>query len=126
MSVSEIANDLVNLCRQGQFMEAIEKHYGDDIVSVEPVAHPGMPAEMSGIEAIKGKTAWWGENHEVHGLEITGPYVGDEGFTVKFFMDVTNKPSGLRTQMTEVGVYLVRDGKIVREEFYYNAAGGGA
>ncbi len=126
MSVSEIANDLVNLCRQGQFMEVIEKHYGDGIVSVEPVAMPGMPAEMSGIEAIKGKSQWWIDNHEVHSAEVTGPYVGDDGFTVKFFMDITNKPSGQRMQMTEGALYFVSDGKIVREEFYYNAAGGGA
>ena len=107
-------------------MEAIEKHYGDDIVSVEPVAMPGMPAEMSGIEAIKGKSQWWIDNHEVHSVELIGPFVGDNGFAVKFHMDITNKPSGQRMQMTEAALYFVNDGKIVREEFYYNAAGGGA
>jgi ketosteroid isomerase-like protein len=34
-------------------------------------------------------------------------------------MDVTNKESGQRVQMREVGIYQVKDGKIVREEFAY-------
>ena len=36
-------------------------------------------------------------------------------------MDVTPKMTGQRVSMVEVGVYTVEDGKIVREEFYYNA-----
>ncbi len=121
MSAADIANGLVNLCRQGQFMEAIENYYSSDIFSVEPVGSPEMPAEMSGIDAIKGKNQWWVENHEVHGLEIDGPFVGDSQFAVRFKMDITPKASGRRMQMTEVGVYTVKDDKIVREEFYYNA-----
>ncbi len=121
MSAADVGNGLVNLCRQGQFMEAIENYYSSDIVSIEPVGSPEMPAEMSGIDAIKGKNQWWVENHEVHGLEIDGPFVGDSQFAVRFKMDITPKASGQRMQMTEVGVYTVEDDKIVREEFYYNA-----
>jgi ketosteroid isomerase-like protein len=33
---------------------------------------------------------------------------------------VTNKPSGNRMQMDEAGLYTVSNGKIVREEFFYN------
>ncbi len=124
MSVADVANGLVGLCRQGKFMEAIETYYGDDIVSVEPVAMSGMPATQSGIDAIKGKTQWFEQNHEVHGLKIEGPWVSDDGFTVLFEMDVTPKMSGQRVQMREVGVYQVRDGKVAREEFFYNAPGG--
>jgi ketosteroid isomerase-like protein len=123
MSVADVANGLVNLCREGKFMDAISQYYSDDIVSVESVGNEQMPAEMSGIEAIRGKNQWWVENHEIHGVEITGPYVGDDGFTVKFAMDVTPKMTGQRMQMTEAAVYTVSDGKIVREEFYYNTPG---
>ena len=34
-------------------------------------------------------------------------------------MDVTNKPSGERSQMVEVGLYTVAGGKVVQEEFLY-------
>ena len=120
MSIADVANGLVGLCRQGQFMQAIETYYGDNIVSVEPVGNEQMPAEMSGIDAIKGKTQWWAENHEVHGPQVDGPFVGDSQFAVRFHMDVTPKMTGQRVSMAEVGVYTVEGDKIVREEFYYN------
>ena len=52
MSIAEIANGLVDLCREGKNLEAIEKYYSDAIVSVESAAPPGMSAETKGIEAI--------------------------------------------------------------------------
>ena len=70
---------------------------------------------------VPRKNQWWVDNHEVHGLEVDGPFVGDSQFAVRFKMDVTAKASGQRMQMTEVGVYTVKNDKIVREEFYYNA-----
>jgi ketosteroid isomerase-like protein len=33
------------------------------------------------------------------------------------------KPSGQRMQMNEMGLFTVKDGKIVREEFFYPTAG---
>jgi len=121
MSVAEIANDLVSLCRAGKNMEAIEKYYGKDIVSVESASSPDMPAEMRGIEAIKGKNKWWFENHEMHSTEANGPYVGDSQFAVEFKYEFTHKPSGKRMQMSEMALYTVKNDKIVHEHFYYNA-----
>ena len=123
MSVSEVADGLVNLCRQGKFMEAIAQYYSDDIVSVEPVGGPDMPAEQRGIEAIKGKNQWWAENHEVHGLTVKGPYLGEGGFAVHFDIDTTPEMTGQWANMTEMALYSVEDGKIVREEFHYNMPG---
>ena len=124
MAVADVANGLVGLCSKGQFMEAIENYYSDDIVSVEPVGGPGMPAKQEGIEAIKGKNQWWMENHEVHGMSIKGPYVGDGAFSVFFEMDVTPKMTGQRGQMKEMALYTVEGDKITREEFFYNAPSG--
>jgi hypothetical protein len=124
MAVREVAEGLVERCRQGDFMGAIERYYGDDIVSIEPVSTPEAPAEMRGIDAIRKKNEWFGENHEIHTVDVAGPYVGDGGFAVEYTMDVTNKPTGQRVKMTEVAVYKVSDDdKIVEERFYYNAPG---
>jgi len=35
-------------------------------------------------------------------------------------MDTTHKPSGQRSQMSEIAVYQVEDGKIVKEQFFYD------
>jgi hypothetical protein len=34
---------------------------------------------------------------------------------------VTNKPSNRRSTMEEIGVFTIENGKILREEFFYNA-----
>ena len=54
---------------------------------------------------------------EVHSFDVHGPFVAHDRFVVQFDADVTNKQSKERTQLSEVGVYTVKDGKIVREEF---------
>jgi ketosteroid isomerase-like protein len=120
MSTMEIAKKLVELCRQGKNAEALDTLFADDAVSVEAAAMPGGQRESDGLEAIKQKGEWWFANHEVHSASVTGPWPHDDRFVVGFQFDVTNKPSGKRMQMDEVGLYTVSNGKIVREEFFYD------
>ena len=119
MSVLEIGSMLVDLCRQGKNMEAIETLYSPDIVSVEPMAMSGMERTQRGIEAIKGKNQWWFANHEMHNGEVRGPFPHGDRFAVLFAYDVTQKQTGQQVRMEEVAVYTVDNGKIVKEEFFY-------
>jgi len=50
---------------------------------------------------------------------VFGPYPHDDRFAVRFLLDVTNKPSGERRKVDEIGLFTVADGKITREEFFY-------
>lgn len=120
-STAALANELVALCRAGRNLDAIAKLYSPKIVSIEPMATPEMPAEMSGIDAIRGKNEWWLENNEVHSAEVNGPFVGGDQFAVQYVWDATLKTTGQRTTMSEMALYTVKDGKIVREQFFYNA-----
>ena len=122
-STAALAQELVTLCRAGRNLEAITKLYSPKIVSIEPVGDENMPAEMTGIEAVRGKNEWWYANNEVHSVEVTGPFVGEGQFAVKYAWDATSKPTGQRVQMEEMALYMVKDGKIVREQFFYNAPG---
>ncbi|HWE04268.1 MAG TPA: nuclear transport factor 2 family protein [Tepidisphaeraceae bacterium] len=119
MSAKEVGKKLVELCNQGKNVEAIEALYSKDIVSVEPMAMPPMPAETRGIEGVLGKTKWWIDNHEIHASEAVGPFVARDQFIVEFNMEITNKPTGKRMKMSEAGIYTVKDGKVIREEFFY-------
>ncbi len=119
MTVTEIAKDLVVLCHENKYEEVMSRYYADDILSVEP---EGPNPVSQGIAAVRAKTEWWVENMTPHRLEVIGPFVHGEQFVVNFNMDVTNKLSGERVKMNEMGVYTVRDGKIVEERFFYQSA----
>jgi ketosteroid isomerase-like protein len=123
MTTMEIAKKMVDLCRQGKNLDALNTLFADDVVSVEAVAMPGTPArELKGLAAVKGKGEWWVANHDIHSATVTGPWPHDDRFIVGFQYDVTHKPSGQRMQMDEAALYTVRNGKIVREEFFYDMA----
>jgi len=114
MAAKDVGQGLVELCKRGAFEEAINKYYHGSIVSVEPM---GEPREVSGIEAVLGKLAWWHENFEVHSATTEGPYVNGDEFAVVFKLDTTMKATGERSSMEEVAVYTVKDDKIVHERF---------
>jgi hypothetical protein len=117
MNTEEVAAKLVDLCRKGEWMNAIDTLYASDIVSVEAHEMENMPAEMRGLDQVRGKTKWWKENMEVHSAKISGPFVARDTFVVQFDVDVTEKASKKRSQMSEVGIYTVKEGKVAREEF---------
>ena len=117
MNTEEIANKLLDLCRKGEWMKALDELYAKDIVSVEAQEMGDRPAEMRGIDLVRGKTHWWEQNMEVHSAKVGGPFVARDTFVVQFDVDVTEKASNKRMQMSEVGIYTVKDGKVAREEF---------
>ena len=121
MTTTEVAQKLVDLCRQGKFEQAMNDLYGDDIVSVEPMAMPPNPAEVRGIAAVRAKSAWWVANHDIHSCTVGGPFIHGDNFVALFDLDVTFKPTGKRMQMSEAAVYTVANGKVTHEAFYYAA-----
>ena len=119
-SVKEIGEALVDHCKKGENAAAIAAYYADDVVSVEAAAFPGVPKETRGKDAVLAKNRAWVETNHVHDSGVAGPFPHDDRFAVIFKYDVTNKQSNQRRKMEEVAVFTVRDGKIVREEFFYS------
>ena len=117
MTTHEVAAAFAALCKDGNHAEAGARFWSDDIVSVE--AMDGPMAVMKGRAAVQGKGEWWYANHEMHGGSTAGPFVNGEQFMLIFEMDITEKASGKRTQMREIGLYTVKDGKVVQETFFY-------
>lgn len=120
-STAAVAQELVTMCRAGRNMDAVNKLYSPNIVSIEPVGTETMPARMSGLDAIRGKNEWWFANNEVHNAKVNGPFVGEDQFAVEYAFETTFRPTGQRSQMSELALYTVKDGKIVTEQFFYNA-----
>ena len=121
MTLQEIADELVAGCREDRAKANLDRLYAPDAVSVEAM-DMGGGAETKGLAGIHGKHDWWDGAFVTHALTVEGPFThGDDRFAVIFGMDTTNKATGERTQGREVGVYHVKNGKIVREEFFYSA-----
>ena len=119
MTFLEIANELVAGCREGRERANLDRLYAADAVSVEAM-DMGGGRETRGLAAIHGKHDWWSNAFTVHSLMVDGPFThGEDSFAVIFEMDTENKASGERRKDREVAIYHVKDGKIIREAFYY-------
>ncbi len=118
MTTHEIAARLVILCRQGQYETAQTELFAKEAVSIEPEATPAFAKETKGLDAIieKGKK-WEAMVQETHQLEVSEPLIASNSFACTMHMDITMKEKG-RMNIMELGVYEVKDGKIVSETFY--------
>ncbi len=117
MTTQDIANRLVELCRQGQHTQAYQELFSENAVAIEP-AHSQAP-ETSGLSALLEKYEQFGAAIDtVHGGFVSDPLVANNFFSVTMGMDLTMK-DGNRMNMEEVCVYEVQDGKIVKEQFFF-------
>lgn len=119
MTTKETAEAFTAMLKAGEHEAAAEKFNADDIVSYE--AMEGPMAECRGKAAVKAKSDWWYGAYESHGATVEGPHVNGNLFVLHFGLDVTEKATGKRSHMQEVGLYTVRDGKISEERFFYPA-----
>jgi hypothetical protein len=121
MTTQEIGKKYVELVGAGRREECLATLFSPLATSAEAVAPPGRERAVQGIEALRAKSRFFLENHEVHRAELFGPYPHQDRFAVRFVFDVTFKPTGERRAIDEIGLFTVVDGKIVGEEFFYPA-----
>ena len=117
MNTEQVAQKVVELVRKQAWREALDTLYDKDVVSVEAQTTDGSSPETRGKEGVRGKIDWWLDAMQVHSFKANGPFVAHDRFVVQYDADVTDKSSKQRRQLSEVGVYTVKNGKIVREEF---------
>jgi ketosteroid isomerase-like protein len=118
MTTKDVANRLHELFKENKWKEAQDELFSRDAESIEPKDSPGMKS-VKGIDAIHKK----GEDfnnmvEEVHGGWVSEPIVAGKYIAVAMGMDCTYKAMG-RQKMDEIVLYEVKDGKIVKEQFFY-------
>lgn len=117
MTTKQIADRLVELCRQGKFETAQKELFADDAISIEPYPSPNFGKETKGLQAILEKGHQFESMvAETHSYSASDPLVAANSFACVLQMDVTMKDKG-RMDMSELCVYKVKDGKIISEEF---------
>ena len=118
MTTQEVANRFYELTKEQNWNKIQNELYSDDAVSIEPAGAQGMQ-NAEGLPAIKKKGELFATMvEEMHGGYCTEPVVGGRFFSLALGIDATMKGQG-RMKMDEIGVYEVKDGKIVKEQFFF-------
>lgn len=118
MTTQQIADRFDELAQTGQWDKIQEELFSDDAASIEPEHAQGLQS-TKGREALKEKGRQFGEMvEEMHGGYSHPPQVAGNYFAVAMGMDCTLKEQG-RMKMDEIALYEVKDGKIVKEQFFY-------
>lgn len=117
-TTQEVANRLNELFKENKWEQAQQELFAENAVSIEPPGSKGLQS-VEGLAAIKKKGDDFGAMvEEMHGGWCSEPLVGGSHISFAMGMDVTLKGAG-RMKMEEIAVYEVKDGKVVKEQFFY-------
>jgi hypothetical protein len=118
MTTQDVANRLHQLFNEGKWNEAQEELFSEDAESIEPPKAQGMQS-VKGLDAIKKKGDQFNQMvEEMHGGYVSDPVVAGNYIAFGMGIDATYKGMG-RQKMDEIALYEVKDGKIVKEQFFY-------
>ena len=111
----EKINDLNDLVLQGKALEAFENHYHDDIVMQENENPPIFGKDAN----RKREEDFFGSITEFRNAKVLKVAIGEATTMVEWHFDYTHKDWGIRNY-SQVAVQEWKDGKIIKEKFYYN------
>ena len=113
MNTKETASRLIELCKQGKFLEAQHELYHADIISIETDG-----SKTLGSSNMNAKEQRFLNNIEkINSINFSKPLVSDNFFSVILKMDVDFK-NGSHRSIEEICVYQVKSGKIIFEQFF--------
>jgi len=117
-TTKDVANRLHELFSENKWEEAQRELFSENAESIEPAHSKGMQS-VKGLENIKKKGEQFNEMvEEMHGGYVSEPIVAGNYIAVAMGIDATYKGMG-RQKMDEIALYEVKDGKIVKEQFFY-------
>ncbi len=121
MTTQETAARYHELISQRKFIEIQDTLYDENVVCQEPekAALMGLAVFTNGREAIKAKgIARRATIETIHSYSCSEPIVAGEFFSVVLKQEVTFKGKP-RVAIEEIGVFQVKNEKIVKEQFFY-------
>lgn len=122
MTIKEVVARYMELEKQGKFEEIQNELYSKDIVCIEPehAVNMGMQVVTKGLDAVIAKGKAWGQNiAEMHSGYTSEPIIAGNFFSVAMGFDATFKQDNQRRQLDEIAVFEVKDGKIIKEQFFF-------
>jgi hypothetical protein len=122
MTTQEVADRYHELARQGKWFEIQDELFADDVKSIEPADAPSRYRYLRSAEGkanVRRKAEVWVSRIEnLYSQYFTEPVVGGNHFALGWGVDVDVAGLG-RRKIDEIMLYEVREGRIVREQFFY-------
>ena len=121
MTTQELATRYRELMMERKFLEIQDNYYSEDVISqeMEKATAMGLAVISQGRETIKAKgVARRATIETMHSYYCSEPIVAGEFFSVVLRQDLTFKGRP-RTTVEEIGIFQVKDGKVIKEQFFY-------
>jgi limonene-1,2-epoxide hydrolase len=121
MTTNEVAIRYYDLMQENKRGQIVDDLYSQDIVCKEPehAITMGIPTITKGLDAVMAKSKARNEMiAEIHSDFCSEPIVAGNFFSVVLVRDVTMKGKP-RMTLQEIGVFEVKGGKIVLEQFFF-------
>ena len=106
--------DLNDLVLQGQALEAFDRYYDDNVIMQENEYPPTVGKKAN----RKREEEFFSSIVEFRGAKPLKVTVGENTTMVQWHYDYTHKDWGVRNY-TQVSVQEWRNGKIIKEQFFY-------
>ncbi|GAB3743599.1 SnoaL-like domain-containing protein [Spirosoma lituiforme] len=120
MTTKEVAKRYYELIQQHQYEQIQNELYASNAVSIEPENDSNLPLAVEGIEALRQKEGlFFSQVEEMFGSYMSEPVVSTFFFSMMTGMDVKMKGKQ-RKNKEQICVFEVRDGKIIKEQFFYD------
>ncbi|MGN7823537.1 SnoaL-like domain-containing protein [Chitinophaga sp. 22536] len=119
MTIQEIARRLATYCEKEDYMGAHQELYAEDAISIEPEATGGFEKETKGLQNIIRKGELFTDLIEAsYGVKVSEPLIA--GNSIAFVLTMDTKFKGRdRSTFEELCVYVVKDGKVISEQFFF-------
>ncbi|WP_439555185.1 SnoaL-like domain-containing protein [Dyadobacter sp.] len=120
MTTAQVAERYYELIKLHQYEQIQNELYSHDAVSIEPENDSNLPLVIEGLAALKEKEAlFFSQVDEMFGSYMSEIVVSTFFFSMMTGMDVKMKGKQ-RKNKEQICVFEVRDGKIVKEQFFYD------
>jgi hypothetical protein len=113
MSTAIVAGRLIELCKEGKFLEAQHELYDTAIISIDPDGSKTVGA----LNMHAKEEQFLARLEKLHSINWSEPLIAGSYFTVILKMEIEFKKFGNKS-LEEVCVYQVRNDKIVFEQFF--------
>lgn len=120
MTTNEIANKIVANCKNGNFFDNYDELYAEDAVAYEPEDNSfGAESEAKGLTVIIERAkSFHATIEKLISKTVSEPLVAGNYFTFRLCQEFELKNIGY-FKLDELCLFRVKDGKIIREEYFY-------